>query len=64
MESESSKIGYRQAGAVNRRIMQNHPNRPNNEETDENGHKHCCDYDENYKGGFGIDVGSHLWRQK
>lgn len=61
MELESSKIGSSQAGVVqNRSIWQNHHNWPDNEETDENGHEDCCDYDENDKGGFGIDVGSHL----
>lgn len=61
MQFKARVIGSARSGAVeNRAIWQSHNNRPDDDETDEDRSQDRRDYDEDNKGGFGIDVSSHL----
>lgn len=61
MQLEASVIGGAHSGTVETRtIWQNHYNRLRNEEVDEDGRQYCCDYDDDNKDGFRIDVGTYL----
>ena len=61
MAPEASIICGSRAGTVQPRIpWQHHHNGPHNDKIDEDSSQDYDEYDDDNKGGFGIDVGSHL----